>query len=52
MKGTKVFIPNSEMDRTFAEVLKAAVNAGVNVLVYDSVVDENSISIGSRIGMN
>ena len=52
MKGPTLFIPNSKMDPDFSFALKEAVDKGVNVLVYDSIVTENSIIIGERIPHN
>lgn len=49
MKGPKVFRLNKEMDKKFSDAVKLAKEKGVEVLVYDSIVNENSISIGSQI---
>lgn len=49
MKGPKVFRLNKEMDKKFSDAVKFANEKGVEVLVYDSIVTENSISIGSQI---
>jgi sugar fermentation stimulation protein len=49
MDGIKHFMPNSEMDKEFASALSLANEKGVNIMAYNSVVKENSISIGKRI---
>lgn len=49
MKGPKIFRLNKEMDKKFSDAVKFANEKGVEVLVYDSIVTENSISIGSQI---
>lgn len=49
MKGPKVFRLNKEMDKKFSDAVNLAKEKGVEVLVYDSIVTENSISIGSQV---
>lgn len=49
MKGPTLFKPNQKMDPDFSFALKEAVDKGVNVLVYDSIVTENSITIGKKV---
>ncbi|MGN0711459.1 MAG: DNA/RNA nuclease SfsA [Anaerovoracaceae bacterium] len=49
MKGTKLFMPNIETHKEFAEALKEAQEAGVGVLAYDCDVTEDSIKISSPV---
>lgn len=49
MDGIEHFMPNSEMDKEFSSALSLANEKGVNIMAYNSVVKENSISIGKRI---
>jgi sugar fermentation stimulation protein A len=42
------FIPNYEMDIKFAEALKTAEKAGVNILVYNSKVSSDEIKIDKK----
>ncbi|MCK9444941.1 MAG: DNA/RNA nuclease SfsA [Tissierellaceae bacterium] len=49
MKGPGSFRLNSEMDQKFSESVKYAVNNGVRVLVYDSIVGKETIEIGKPI---
>ncbi|HCT64844.1 MAG TPA: DNA/RNA nuclease SfsA [Lachnospiraceae bacterium] len=49
MDGIEHFMPNKEMDKEFASALSLANKKGVNIMAYNSVVKENSISIGKRI---
>nr|WP_207289705.1 DNA/RNA nuclease SfsA [Senegalia massiliensis] len=49
MKGPKVFRLNKEMDKKFSDAVKLAKEKGVEILVYDSIITENSISIGSQV---
>lgn len=44
-----VFMPNSKTDPLFAETLVSAHEAGVNIMVYDSVVKVNEIRLGKPI---
>lgn len=45
MKGVSVFTPNRETHPEFADTLKRAKNAGVEILAYDCVVTEKGITI-------
>lgn len=49
MKGVKSFSPNSKTDPNFAAALKLAVQKGVILLAYDSLVSEDEIIIGDRV---
>lgn len=49
MKGVNRFIPNSFTDPCFASALLAAKEAGVQIIAYDSIVTENSITIGDPV---
>ncbi|MCQ2479480.1 MAG: DNA/RNA nuclease SfsA [Clostridia bacterium] len=49
MKGVSLFVPNSETHPQFAEALKKAQSAGVNVVVMDCIVTENSITIDKEV---
>jgi len=49
MKGIKRFAPNSFTDPDFASALLAAKKAGVQIIAYDSIVTENSITIGDPV---
>lgn len=49
MKGPKLFKPNWTMDKGFSEAIKLASVNGVEILVYDSIVTDNSIIISSPI---
>lgn len=49
MKGPKIFTPNRSMDPEFGEALDLAIRKGVKIHVYDSIVTEDSITIGSKI---
>lgn len=49
MKGVKSFSPNSKTDPNFAAALKLAVQKGVILLAYDSLVREDEIVIGDRV---
>ena len=48
MKGVKYFKPNAETDHDFAQALKDAYNAGVNVLAYDCMVKEDEMVIDKK----
>lgn len=52
MKGPSVFKLNWEMDKYFSEAIKLASENGVEIIAYDSIVDENSIKIGSPISID
>jgi sugar fermentation stimulation protein A len=49
MKGPKVFRLNWEMDELFSQAIKLASENGVAIMVYDSIVKDNSISIGKPV---
>ncbi|MCL2032513.1 MAG: DNA/RNA nuclease SfsA [Methanomassiliicoccaceae archaeon] len=49
MSGPKVFSPHYEMHEEFASEVERAYGSGVKVLAYDSVVTEDSISLGNPI---
>lgn len=49
MQGVKLFTPNKIMDKNFSDALKEAQESGVNILVYDAIVTENSITLGRKI---
>jgi sugar fermentation stimulation protein A len=49
MTGPKVFSPNHEMHEEFASEVEKAYRSGVKVLAYDSVVTEDSLSLGRPI---
>ena len=49
MGDVRYFTPNRGTHREFAEVLREASEAGVRVVAYDSVVTEDSITIGDRV---
>lgn len=52
MKGPSVFKLNWEMDKYFSEAITLASENGVEIIAYDSIVDENSIKIGSPISID
>jgi len=49
MKGIYKFVPNSITDPVFASALLAAKEAGVQIIAYDSIVTEDSITIGDPV---
>jgi sugar fermentation stimulation protein A len=49
MKGVNAFTPNSLRDPRLAMALKEAREKGVTILVYDSIVTENHILLGSPV---
>ncbi|WP_352420591.1 DNA/RNA nuclease SfsA [Proteiniborus sp.] len=49
MKKPDVFRPNWQMDRAFSESVKLAKENGVEILAYDSIVSENSITIDKPV---
>lgn len=49
MKGVDMFNINYKMDSLFSEAVKKAYEKGVKIMVYDSVVTENSIVIGEKV---
>jgi len=52
MKGPSVFKLNWAMDKNFSEAIKLASENGVEILAYDSIVEGNSIHIGSPINID
>ena len=52
MTGPKEFRPNAEKQPEFAEKLAEAEGCGVHVLAYDSIVTENSITVGKPLKIN
>lgn len=52
MKGPKVFRLNWAMDKDFSEAVKLASEKGVEILAYDSIVSQDTISIGKPIGVD
>jgi len=48
-KGAKNFSTNRKMDPVFAEAVDQAIESGVKVLVYDSVVTKDSIIISDKV---
>jgi len=49
MKGVKSFSPNCKTDPNFTAALQLAVQKGVILLAYDSLVSEDEIVIGDRV---
>ncbi len=49
MKGPYMFRPNRITDPKFAEALKRARGSGVKIMVYDSLVTENSILLDEKV---
>ncbi|MCB8816710.1 DNA/RNA nuclease SfsA [Desulfosporosinus shakirovi] len=49
MKGVKYFKPHEIRDPEFAQALKLASAKGVTILAYDSIVDEDGITLGTPI---
>jgi len=49
MKGPKIFRLNWAMDKDFSEAVNLASKKGVKILAHDSIVNENTISIGKPI---
>lgn len=49
MKGPNLFLPNSVMDKKFSDALKLAHKNGVEILVYDSIIKENSITLDKPV---
>ncbi|GAB6151622.1 DNA/RNA nuclease SfsA [Desulfosporosinus burensis] len=49
MKGIKYFTPYELRDPGFAKALKLAIEKGVTVLAYDSIVYEDAITIGTPV---
>lgn len=49
MKGVNYFTPNVIRDPKLTEALKLAIEKGVTILAYDSIVCEDEIIIGSQV---
>ena len=49
MKGPQVFRLNWEMDKLFSEAIKVASENGVEIIAYDSIVNNNEIYIDKPI---
>ena len=49
MKGVRVFRPNEEMHKAFADALRKAEDAGVKVLAYDCDVREDGFVIDDAV---
>ena len=49
IQGMKLFTPNYETHREFAETLIAAKNAGVHILAYDCSVSPDTLTINKQI---
>lgn len=49
MKGCRYFEPNSDTDPVFAETLKKAFNAGVEIIAVDCKVTESSMEIEKQV---
>ncbi|HZK27128.1 MAG TPA: DNA/RNA nuclease SfsA [Thermoclostridium sp.] len=49
MKGPKVFKLNWEMDRVFSEAVKYATENGVEILAYDSIVNNSGICLSEPV---
>ena len=49
MHGVHSFTPNAATDPAFAQALKTALDAGVHVLAYDCLVQEDSLAMGEPV---
>jgi len=49
MKGPKEFRLNSNMDKAFGDAVKLASENGVEILVYDCIIKDNSISLDKPV---
>ncbi|BBB92704.1 sugar fermentation stimulation protein A [Methylomusa anaerophila] len=49
MRPISYFTPNVSTDPNFAAAVRLAARQGVNVLVYDSIVQEDEIKMGDRV---
>lgn len=52
MKGPDIFRLNWQMDSKFSEAVKLASENGVEILAYDSIVQDNRIEIGKLIELD
>jgi sugar fermentation stimulation protein A len=51
LQGIRYFTPNGITDPNFSRTLSRAAAAGVKIVAYDSIVQENSIEIGRPISV-
>ena len=49
MKGIRKFYPNDETHKAFGDALRAAAAAGVHILAYDCIVQEDSMNIDEKV---
>lgn len=49
MKGVKYFTPNDQTHKAFGDALREAVKEGLEVIVFDSYVTEDSIEAGDMV---
>lgn len=49
IKGCHKFVPNRETDPAFADALLQAAEAGVQILAYDTIVEEDGMIINSTV---
>lgn len=49
LKGLRYFTPNANMDPLFAKALSYCGEKGVNILAYDSIVNEDEIVISEEV---
>lgn len=52
MKGPNIFKTNYEMDSVFSDAIKLASENGVEILVYDSIVNQYGITVDKLVNMN
>lgn len=52
MKGPKIFKPNHEMDKAFSDAVKLASENGVEILVYDSIIMNDEITVDKLVNIN
>lgn len=52
MEGLNEFRLNWEMDKTFSEAVRFAQENGVIIMAYDSLINDDSIELGSPISIN
>ena len=49
MDNIKYFTPNYERDKSFCDALYLAKEKGVNIMVYECVVSEDSIKVSKKV---
>lgn len=49
LKGGRIFVPNRKTDALFAKTLKKAVENGVSILCYDSIVTDKEIILDQKV---